>query len=102
MVCDIGGNSDIEVAVFWKIFRVRVGPFFFLITQKRYEVGPMFFYLSIEKVSLCMFEKFRNMELSWMIILRGQENEIGFPKISLERISCLASFEIFLKRHTEK
>lgn len=54
----------------------------------------MFLYLSIETVSFCMFEKFRNMELSWLVILWGQENKIGFPKISLERISSLASFEI--------
>lgn len=42
------------------------------------------------------------MKLSWLVIFRGQENKIGFPKISRLRISALASFEIILKRCAEK
>ena len=62
----------------------------------------MLFCLSSEKVIFSMFKEFRNMELSWLVIPRGQENKIGFSRISLARISSLAPFETVLKRRSEK
>ena len=56
----------------------------------------MLFHLCSEKVFFCVFAKFRNMELSRLLGLRGQDNKFGFPKMSYEGTSSLASFKIIL------
>lgn len=56
----------------------------------------MLFHLCSEKVFFCLFVKFRNMELSRLLGFRGQDNKFGFPKMSHEGTSSLASFKIIL------